>query len=286
MENLTENAPLLIECANIKINVFRVGKSPRLTNRTVDSHDPVLMRGVHTHFTYEVFFVVSGELELVTDEYSRTYGKGILIIPPKLRHYTFTGVGDSFCLLFSFENTTDEAQRLRRVLDKGIAELSMSDDIAFYIKRFAEKSDTHTPKADRDAALLCSLIFSEMTEQMLPAHVSQKSNGSSEHIGNIEAYINKNLLNKITLSSVSESVHLSSKQISRIIERAYGCTFLELLTQKRLAAAEMLLKNTDMRISEIAAATFHSTETYFYTVFKKYYGMTPLKYRKESQINK
>ena len=76
-------------------------------------------------------------------------------------------------------------------------------------------------------------------------------------------------------------MHLSRKQICRIISREYGCTFSQLLQNKRLSNAVSLLKNTDMPIEQIAAATFGASSSYFYAVFRKKYGMTPLRYRKE-----
>jgi len=82
---------------------------------------------------------------------------------------------------------------------------------------------------------------------------------------------------------VANNIFLSEKQISRIIEKEYKCTFSELLTEKRLAIAEVLLKTTDMKISDIAAQAFYGTETYFYTIFKNKYGMSPLKYRNISK---
>ena len=286
MKNITTNAPYVIDCANMKIKVFRTGSTPRLARRNKSSADPEMLRGIHNHFTYEAFFVTDGELELVTDEYSHVYGRTILIIPPKLRHYTLARAGESFCLLFSLESSTPDASALRAMLDEGVCTLPISDDVSFYINKVAEKTECKTCAADRDAELLCSLIFREMLDSLLPKRTSRTTALSSEHISNIEAYINANLLSKITLSDVAASVHLSSKQISRIIEREYGCTFVELLTQKRLATAEMLLKNTDMKISDIAAQTFGSSEAYFYTVFKKNMGTTPRKYRKESHIYK
>ena len=111
----------------------------------------------------------------------------------------------------------------------------------------------------------------------------KKVKSKANNIGNIEVFINRNINKKITLKDVSKSIFLSEKQISRIIEKEYGCTFSELLTEKRLAIAEVLLKTTDMNISDIDAQTFYGTESYFYTVFKNKYGVSPLKYRNISK---
>ena len=100
----------------------------------------------------------------------------------------------------------------------------------------------------------------------------------------IKSYINNNIYVKLTLSDVAKHMYLSPKQVSRIIEKEYGCTFSNLITEKRLAVAAVMLKNTDLKISEIAAQTFYGTETYFYSLFKSKYGISPLKYRQEVRI--
>ena len=79
---------------------------------------------------------------------------------------------------------------------------------------------------------------------------------------------------------MAEHVYLSTKQISRIIKKEYGCTLSQLVTDKKLAAAKKLLKDTDMKIGEIALAVNLGAENYFYLLFKKKYNQTPLQYRK------
>ena len=43
----------------------------------------------------------------------------------------------------------------------------------------------------------------------------------------------------------------------------------------------MLLKYTSMPISEISATVGYSHENYFFTMFRKEYGVTPKKYRED-----
>ena len=280
MKNKALNAPYVASAPNIGLKVLRIGESPRLQAQAASASDVRMMKGIHTHFTYEIFFITAGSLLLVTDEFSKEYEKSILIIPPQLHHYTLPRTGESYCLLFSIEGTHALAHRLRNLLDTGISHLPISEQICFYIARLAEKCDAQNSAGERDAALLSSLIFNEIFDMLLPNEHPMGEGKQSTHMSEIESYINAHLQKRITLSEVASSVHLSAKQISRIVMRECACTFLELVTKKRLASAEMLLKNSDMRVSEIAAQTFYGSESYFYTLFKKSYGMTPQKYRK------
>ena len=69
-------------------------------------------------------------------------------------------------------------------------------------------------------------------------------------------------------------------KVARIIKREYGVTLAQLLAQKRVGAAEMLLKNSDLPVSTIAERVSPTAENYFYTQFRELRGMTPLQYRK------
>lgn len=281
-----------ISVDGIGIKVFRIGHSPRIPLRGAHARDSEVMRGIHTHFTYEVFFVTSGELELVMENYSKLYKNSVLIISPRVKHYSVPSEDGSYCLLFSLDSVDEGCDKriaaLKKKLSEGVYEMPISEEITFYIKKLTEKSAVRTAEAERAASLLAELIFNSIISDILPQDKSKeiKGNVHYEHIEAIEGYINTNLHKKITLSDIAKNVYLSTKQISRIIEREYGCGFSELITDKRLASAEILVRNTDMKISQIAERTFYGTEAYFYTAFKKKYGMSPLQYRKEARLFK
>ena len=280
-----ESTPLFypVEVGGIKCKVFVVGSGPRIKKRAQTERDPVYVRGTHTHFTYEVFFVTEGHLQIVTRDFTGIYEKEIVILPPRFQHHSLPDSDGSFCLLFAPEEGTKAETVLKNRIGDEICRLPLEEDVAFYIDRLTKRRAEHTPAAERDAELLASLIFNRVLSHLLPDDGRQGHKAATaEHINKIEHYINHHLFERITLSDLAGRVYLSTKQVSRIIERAYGCTFSELVTDKRLAAAEMMLKNTDMKISEIAAG-FCTSEAYFFVLFKKKYGISPLKYRKESR---
>lgn len=276
-------SPYHINLGGIEVKVFEVGGSPRI--RTRKKSDPLLLQGIHTHFTHEIFFAVNGRLKLVTEDYTRTFERSVLIIPPRLKHSSFPDAEGNFCLLFSIEDTP-AGNALKEKLQDGITDLPITEDIVFFIRKLAEKCAIPTAAAERDCIHLAALIFNEVFAALSPEKQTAPGyeKSSREHISAIDAFINANLRKKFTLSDVAKSVFLSTKQIARIIEREYGMTFSEMVAEKRLAAAELLLKNTDLKIAEIAARTFPGTESYFYTLFKKKYGMSPLRYRKETKL--
>jgi AraC-like DNA-binding protein len=188
-------------------------------------------------------------------------------------------------LLFSIVGSGNEklAGDFRDLLSRngGISVLDITEDISFYIRKLAEKSDKGTEISEKEAELLSGLLFNEMIALFMP-ELDEKATkkNDSRHINAIESYINANARNKIRLTDVATHVFLSPRQVSRIIHKEYGCTLADLVLEKRLANAEILLGGSDMKIGEIARRTCIGSENYFYSVFKKKYGMSPLKFRK------
>ena len=63
--------------------------------------------------------------------------------------------------------------------------------------------------------------------------------------------------------------------ISGLLHKELGKTFSEIVFEKRMARAVILLKGTTLAIEEIAAMVGYSNHSNFYKAFKKYFGMTP-----------
>ncbi len=277
-ERIESYQPITLEGLTLK--VFQNRGTPKLHANRLAPEDPLTFKAIHTHFTYEVFFVCNGALQLVTEEETRNYQNSILIIPPQIKHYSFNEREGNFCLLFSVESSPQAAALTER-LGRGVIELPLTDEIAFYIRQLDEKNECSSPAAAEARRLLTALIFNHITDALLPRKTFYQA-PHTEHIDTIESYINGHLLQKLTLTDVAENVALSTKQITRIIKKKYGMTFSALVADKRLATAKMLLKNSDLPVREIAERTFPGSETYFYTLFKKKCGISPLVYRKKS----
>ncbi len=266
----------------IELKVFQIHGTPILKANRRPAHDPVILRAIHSHFTFEVFFICNGKLQLYTEDGFQLHRNSVVIIPPHLKHYSYNEQKGNFCLLFSVEDSLHAALLIQK-LSAGITTLPLTDELTFYLQRLSEKTPLTTAAAEEDRHLLTALIFNQLVDALLPEKERPPiyKAPSTEHIDAIETFINSHLREKFTLSDVAKNVALSTKQISRIILKEYGMTFSELVADKRLASAKMLLKNSALPVREIAARTFPGSETYFYTLFKKKCGVSPIKYRKK-----
>lgn len=71
----------------------------------------------------------------------------------------------------------------------------------------------------------------------------------SKAIQNAIKYIKENYKEQISLNNISNEVYLSSEYFSRLFKEEVGENFITYLTNYRMAKAEYLIKNTDMKIS-------------------------------------
>lgn len=81
------------------------------------------------------------------------------------------------------------------------------------------------------------------------------------------------------LSQIANDFHQSLSVLSRLIHEKTGCTFQELLLQKRFEKAKSFLLDTDLAVEEIARAVGYENQSFFFRQFKKRYHQTPRRFR-------
>lgn len=89
-----------------------------------------------------------------------------------------------------------------------------------------------------------------------------------------------------SLSALAEELNQPVYALSKLIKSETGCTFKELLQQKRLRKAARLIRETDLPVSSIITAVGYDNTSFFYRVFRNEYGLTPKEYRAESGMEK
>ena len=73
--------------------------------------------------------------------------------------------------------------------------------------------------------------------------------------------------------------NISANYLSAVFSQKMGLSFVEYLTQKRMARARQLLRQSGKRSGEVAAEVGYRDPRYFSFVFKKTQGCTPREYR-------
>lgn len=103
----------------------------------------------------------------------------------------------------------------------------------------------------------------------------------SLNIEEIKKFILKNISNdELSLKLVSEFFYVNSSYLSRIFKTKTGMNFSEYIISVKMKIAMDMLKNSDLKSSEIGRKIGIQDPNYFSTCFKKYTGFSIKEYKK------
>ena len=110
--------------------------------------------------------------------------------------------------------------------------------------------------------------------------VSKSEENESVEVGNLLIrkaldYIELHYAEKIGLKTLSDALYISPNYFSDLFRRHMKVKFSDFLIEYRLKKACILLKKPEYKVSEIAEMVGFRDSTYFSTVFKKTYNLTP-----------
>ncbi len=95
-------------------------------------------------------------------------------------------------------------------------------------------------------------------------------------------FILAHLQDPLSLSMLAQQIGFSSYHFARLFRRTTGQSPHQFVLDKRLEAAQRLLKETDLPLARLAVEVGFSNQGHFTQVFKRHVGLTPLRYRQQS----
>lgn len=98
-------------------------------------------------------------------------------------------------------------------------------------------------------------------------------------IRRIKQIIQERLDQEITLQYVAEQVHMNHQYLSTLFKTETGTNFMEYVTEQRIERAKELLRDTNLKIYEIARLSGYANAKHFMTMFKQSVGVTASEYR-------
>ena len=97
-------------------------------------------------------------------------------------------------------------------------------------------------------------------------------------IGRIRRYVQSHL-SSVSLLKAADHMQMNPAYLSRYFKEKTGENFVDYCKAVKLEKARRLLRETNMKIYEIAYELGYSNAQHFSTVFRENEGMTPLEYR-------
>ncbi|MBP1989928.1 AraC family transcriptional regulator [Paenibacillus eucommiae] len=160
----------------------------------------------------------------------------------------------------------------------------INDDIPRLFERIIEEEAERQINFEHiSASLLQELIFTisrnisikEQIKDMNPRELDLHTSFNLLH---------KNYAKKLTVTELAAHIGLSTSRYTSVFKQYTGLSPQQYLIQYRLQKAKELINNTQLNIRQIAALVGFDDQMYFSRLFKKYEHMSPIEFRKKSQL--
>lgn len=253
----------------------------------------------------KIMYVAGGELliNLSANRTIRLQEGNFIIVPPDIKHSVFTcGDGDLVVNIFLKLTTFEKAFASMLMEADGLSQyfwqmLYGKDESSMIL--FCSPPDPFLEKLilDMDAEkqnpgnggnfLMVSFVMafvayalSRHNEYMKPVVSTQLR---TDKFPEMIQYIRENY-NTVTLPSLAAKFQKSEGYMSRYIRRETGYTLVRLLKEYRMKQAGIMLRETKLAVEQIMLEVGYTDISYFYKVFREYFGMTPKQYRESEKI--
>ena len=114
---------------------------------------------------------------------------------------------------------------------------------------------------------------------MIPATAGETLPVTNQSFQRLIQYVNENYSKHLNLKDLCAQFYINMNYCCALFKRNLGSTFSEYLLKLRIQKASELILTTTLPIQQIAELTGYNDYYYFQRVFKKYYGVTPFRYR-------
>ena len=104
-------------------------------------------------------------------------------------------------------------------------------------------------------------------------------------LSDVLAFIDANLYRPIQASEVFARAPVSHTVVERVFRKKLGASVLRYVTERKLALASRLLRETNLRVFEIADRAGFASSAYFCRTFKKFFRLSPQATRANADVS-
>jgi AraC family transcriptional regulator len=227
------------------------------------------------------FYIVSGVLKLeYMDNHYEAAADDIVLINCYFPHHYYC---DSNCEFLFFHFDGKEVQTITNHLieqnQSPVFHLNNATEIYKNIREpilrlCYQEQTTDTSLSSLVYSTLCSI---QAFNEILPRTASP----SSDAITRVIDYMKNNINQQLSLQSLAEQVNLNSYYLAHLFKKETGSSPIEYMTNLKINYAKLILRNTNITISELADTLGYSSPSSFINTFKARRGLSPQKYREQ-----
>lgn len=252
---------------------------------------------MHWHSDAQLSVVTSGKVRFFTRDCEYLLEKGQAIFLNSNRQHMAQKAGDDtacsyICIRF---DPADICGKLSESYAAPLTAAAAPDVILLHgrewhrevcarINELADVYDGASPGYELKMKILLLQIWLMIYEncRAVESEAKYASFSEKQRIETLCGFINSNYAEKITLSDIASSAHISNGECCRVFKRLLNMTPFQYLVHVRLSKSIDFLTNTDHSISQIAQYVGFCSSSYYTKCFRKEYGCVPLKYRQRA----
>jgi AraC-like DNA-binding protein/mannose-6-phosphate isomerase-like protein (cupin superfamily) len=252
----------------------------------------------HSHEGFEMLFLLDGATayEFAGQSAVELHGGHFLVVPPGLVHRglhnvrspsTICGLALRASRPSAWKHTnfrSADVGRLRTALENASRKVHpFNPALRWLVRRLMEETanypaNPHRPEAGIALrALICAVLVEAMRQILVPPTEPK------EFVAAAIAYLRQHLQDPVRMSDLVRHVGFSRARMFDMFKAQTGLTPNDYLQRLRIEKAQEQLRQTNRSVTEIGLATGFSTGQYFSTVFARYTGVPPTRFRKDAK---
>lgn len=276
--------------------VLRAGAEGLGVEQVIRDHE-FSMAARHFHDTYELYYLVEGQRYYFIDRQTYLVKAGdVVLIRPDQIHKT-SMARDSYHNRILFQISPGLMDPFLKACGMGSMEEVCGDDVQIIsvpqegreeITRLT--SQIHRELSDRPQGYLVGAKLKLACLLLAVSRYQEKSCFGQEtqmaqtwrhqKVHEVADYLLKHPGSRESLEELAGRFYVSRSYLSRIFREVTGFSVNEYKNINRVRRSQQLLTHSEYSVTEISELMGFENLTYYERVFKKYVGMTPLKYRK------
>lgn len=129
----------------------------------------------------------------------------------------------------------------------------------------------------------CLKYYKTFLKIILEEKIKESSSTNySPYVHRAIKFIEDNYYKNISVSNLCLEFKINKPYFCNLFKKETGQTFVNFLNSYRIKRSKKLLKNLDFSMLDIAHRVGFNNQSYYCTTFKKFTGISPLKYREEN----
>ena len=239
----------------------------------------------HINLQNEIHILLEGSCRADIDDMEYILsGDKALVIPKNKYHSIFGQDGDFLHFTVAFELYRKGVEIIPE-----FAEISITPKDVELCYDIIKESGNPSPFCHQRIFSMYTLLLTSVFAKLPIFDTAQQDYDGSRFDDRyfiIDDFFESNIGEKCTEKDLADRLHVSARQLNRILVSNYGENFRQKLAGARTDRAKWLLRTSDMSIADISLLVGFDSPTSFYKAFKKGCGTTPSTYRKKTARKK